>query len=316
MAHHHPLAPPRHERAVSDQVPFSHHVTRTIVATRSAEYVSVWRVDGRSFEGYPEEDKCRWIEELNNLLCGFPPGAGYWSHLVRRRVYEYPESEYPDAFSRAHDADYRRTFATTPPMINELYLTVVVRANVDPALRILSRLEKRTARDVLAWQKRAIEQLDDINRKLAGALKRYRAELLQIVERGPEKHLYSEPAEFFSLLLNGKAEPVPVLEARLYNYLPSSRPFFSAHGEQGELRGADWSRRFSMVELREYPASTKPGHLNKLLQLPIELVLSQSFGGLSKAAGQAPWPGKRNGWWTQRTIPCPRSRRSTPLWTT
>lgn len=287
MAHHHPLAPPRHERAVSDHVPFSHHVTRTIVATRSAEYVSVWRVDGRSFEGYPEEDKCRWIEELNNLLCGFPPGVGYWSHLVRRRVYEYPESEYPDAFSRAHDADYRRTFTTTPPMINELYLTVIVRANVDPALRILSRLEKRTARDVLAWQKRAIEQLDDINRKLAGALKRYRAELLQIVERGPEKHLYSEPAEFFSLLLNGKAEPVPVLEARLYNYLPSSRPFFSAHGEQGELRGADWSRRFSMVELREYPASTKPGHLNKLLQLPIELVLSQSFGGLSKAAGQA-----------------------------
>lgn len=160
---------------------------------------------------------------------------------------------YPDAFSRAHDAAYRRTFANTPPMINELYVTVSVRANVVPALRILSRLEKRTARDVLAWQKRAIEQLDDINRKLAGALKRYRAELLQIFEREPDKHLYSEPAKFFGLLLNGKAEPVPVLEARLYNYLPSSPPFFSAHGEQGELRGADWSRRFAMVELRECP---------------------------------------------------------------
>ncbi|KAG1244069.1 hypothetical protein G6F65_022015 [Rhizopus arrhizus] len=38
-----------------------------------------------------------------------------------------------------------------------------------------------------------------------------------------------------------------------------------------------------MVEIREYPDSTKPGHLNKLLELPVELVVSQSFGALSKA---------------------------------
>lgn len=305
----------RHERAVSDAIPFSHHVTPTIVASRRAEYVSVWRVDGRSFEGYPEEDKCRWIEELNNLVCGFPPGVGFWTHLVRRKVREYPQSEYPDAFSRAHDAAYRQGFDKAPPMINELYLTVIVRASIDPALRLFSRFEKRTAREVMAWQLRAIEQLDDINRKLDGALTRYRADLLQIVERADEKaqdkdddeddsdrtdghaatstgrtadkRLYSEPAEFFGLLLNGKLEPVPVLDARLYNTLPSARPFFSTHGEQGELRGVNWSRRFAMVELREYPASTKPGHLNKLLQLPIELVLSQSFGGMSKAEGSA-----------------------------
>ncbi len=280
-------APPRHEPAVSDYVPFSHHVTPSIVATRNWEYVSVWRLDGRSFEGYPETDKCRWIEELNNLIKGFPAGMGLWTHLVRRKVQEYPQSEYPDAFSRSHDAAYRATFDGKPPMINELYLTTISRASIDPALRLLSRFEKRTARDVMAWQERAIEQLDDINRKLKGALKRYRADQLQIVERGPDKHLYSEPAEFFGLLLNGKLEPVPVLDARLYNTLPSSRPFFSIHGEQGELRGVDWSRRFAMVELREYPDTTKPGHLNKLLQLPHEFVLSQSFGALSKADGLA-----------------------------
>ncbi|CUJ49773.1 VirB4 family type IV secretion/conjugal transfer ATPase [Achromobacter kerstersii] len=281
------VAPPRHEPAVSDYIPFSHHVTPTVIATRNWEYVSVWRVDGRSFEGYPEADKCRWIEELNNLVRGLPAGMGLWSHLVRRKVQEYPESEYPDAFSRNHDAAYRATFDGEPPMINELYLTVIARASIDPALRLLSRFEKRTARDVAAWQARAIEQLDDVNRKLGGALKRYRAELLQIVERGPDKRPYSEPVEFFGLLLNGKQEAVQVLDARLYNYLPSSRPFFSTHGELGELRGVDWSRQFSMVEIREYPNSTKPGHLNKLLELPVELVVSQSFGAFSKAEGLA-----------------------------
>lgn len=285
MKHSHEISLPRYERSVSDYVPYSHHVTRTVVATRTWEYVSVWRVDGRSFEGYPEEDKCRWVEELNNLFRGFPAGVGLWAHLVRRKVQEYPESEYPDAFSRNHDAAYRATFDGKPPMINELYLTTIARASVDPALRLLSRFEKRTARDVRVWQARAIEQLDDVNRKLASALKRYRADQLEIVERGPDKRLYSEPAEFFGLILNGRLDPVPVLGARLYNTLPSSRPFFATHGEQGELRGVDWSRKFAAVELREYPANTKPGHLNKLLQLPVEMVVSQSFGTLSQAEG-------------------------------
>ncbi|KAG1244694.1 hypothetical protein G6F68_015351 [Rhizopus microsporus] len=167
---------------------------------------------------------------------------GLWTHLIRRKVQEYPQSEYPDTFSQNHDAAYRATFDGKPPMINELYLTTIARASIDPALRLLSRFEKRTARDVMIWQERAIEQLDDVNRKLGGALKRYRAEQLQIVERGPNKRLFSEPAEFFGLLLNGKLEPVPVLDSRLYNYLPSSRPFFSTHGELGEVRGADWNR--------------------------------------------------------------------------
>lgn len=281
------IALPRSERSVSEYVPYSHHVTSSIVATRSWEYLAVWRVDGRSFEGYPEEDKCRWLEELNNLIRGLAAGVGLWTHLVRRKVQEYPQSEYPDAFSRSHDAAYRATFDGKPPMINELYLTTIVRASVDPALRLLSRFERRTARDVQVWQARAIEQLDDVNRKLAGALKRYRAEQLEIVERGPDKLLYSEPAEFLGLLLNGRLEPVPVLGARLCNTLPSSRPFFATHGEQGELRGVNWSRKFAAVELREYPASTKPGHLNKLLKLPVEMVVSQSFGTLSKAEGLA-----------------------------
>ncbi|KAG1254364.1 hypothetical protein G6F65_017070 [Rhizopus arrhizus] len=178
------VAPPRHEPAVSDYVPFSHHVTPTVIATRNWEYVSVWRVDGRTFEGYPEADKCRWVDELNNLFRGLPAGMGLWTHLIRRKVQEYPQSEYPDTFSQNHDAAYRATFDGKPPMINELYLTTIARASIDPALRLLSRFEKRTARDVMIWQERAIEQLDDVNRKLGGALKRYRAEQLQINSSG------------------------------------------------------------------------------------------------------------------------------------
>lgn len=289
-------APPAHEPGVSKYVPFSHHVTPTIVANRDWEYLSVWRIDGRTFQGYSDEEHCRWIEDLNNVFRGFHTGFGLWSHLIRRRVFEYPDSEYPDAFSRAHDAAYRQVFAGKPPMINEMYLTIIMRAQIDPTLRLLSNFEKRTARSALAWQNQAIEQLDDINRKLRGSLKRYSPELLSIVERdvtpagtpadAPRKTAnFSEPAEFFGFLLNGKMSPVPLASARIYNYLPTSRLFFAPHGELGEMRGPDWTRRFVMLELREYSSTTKPGHLNCLLNQPHEFVLSQSFGSMSKADG-------------------------------
>lgn len=280
-----PIRPPINEPAVSTHVPYSHPVTKEIISTRSFEYVSVWRIGGRTFEGYAESEKCRWVDELNNTIKGFPAGVGFWSHLIRRRVMEYPESEYPDEFSRQHDQNYRRTFEGTPPMINELYLTVICRLTIDPALKMLSRFEKRTMKEVTQWQAQAIEQLEDINRKLRAVLTRYDADLLGITERNGR--LFSEPAEFFGLLLNGKLEPVPVLDTHLYNYLPSSRPFFSIHGEQGELRGTDWSKRFTIVEVKDYPEFTKPGHLNALLKAPVEFILTQSFGVLTKAEGIA-----------------------------
>lgn len=302
---------PAHEPAVSHYVPFSHHVTDAIVATRDWEYLSVWRIDGRTFQGYSEEEHCLWLEEINNVLRGWPAGFGLWSHLVRRCVSEYPESDYPDAFSRAHDAAYRKAFAGKPPMINEMYLTILMRAQVDPALRLLSNFERRTASQALAWQTQAINNLEEINKTLAGTLKRYSPELLKIVERSvateekmgsdgiaiedsqqegvfntPKRvGLFSEPAEFFGFLLNGKMSPVPVTDARLYNYLPTSRQFFSTHGEQAEMRGPDWTRRYVMLEVREYCNNTKPGHLNDLLNQPYEFVLSQSFGSMPKAEG-------------------------------
>lgn len=282
---------PAHEPAVQRYVPFSHHVTETVIATRNWEYLSVWKVDGRTFQGYSEAEHTQWVEELNNVLRGLPPGFGLWSHFVRRRVFEYPDSEFPDNFSREHDAAYRKAFSGKPPMINEMYLTILVRAQIDPALRMLSNFERRTAREARAWQTQAIEQLDDINRKLAGTLKRYAPELLSIVQRensgdgAARVAHFSEPAEFFGYLLNGKLDPVPVTDARLYNILPVSRQFFSTHGEQAEMRGPDWSRRYVMLELREYGNSTRPGHLNSLLNQPYEFVLAQSFGSLSKADG-------------------------------
>lgn len=284
MSHPAELARPAWEPSVARHVPYSQHVTPTIISTKTFEYLSVWKLGGRTFEGFSKEDLASWRNELNNVLRGLPNGYGLYCHLIRREVSEYPQSQYPDWFSAQHDRAYRGLFEGKPPMVNELYLTVSVRMVVDSSMKLFSRLEKRTARDVARWQDHAIAQLNDINRKLDAGLKRYDAQLLGIVERDGKR--FSEAGEFLGFLLNGTWTPVPVLPSRLCDYLPRARPFFSSHGNQAELRSTSQSRRFAMIELREYPSENWPGHLNELLTLPFEFVLTHSFASMTKAEGR------------------------------
>lgn len=56
------------ETPVSLFLPYSHHITDTIISTKNAEYLSIWKIDGRSHQSASEEDIFQWTKELNNTL--------------------------------------------------------------------------------------------------------------------------------------------------------------------------------------------------------------------------------------------------------
>lgn len=51
------------ETPVGQFIPYSHHVTDTIISTKNAEYLSVWKIDGRSHQSASEADVFQWIRE-------------------------------------------------------------------------------------------------------------------------------------------------------------------------------------------------------------------------------------------------------------
>src|SRR3546814_1984222 len=120
------------------------------------------------------------------------------------------------------------------------------------------------------WQAKSIERLKGIIRALSAGLYRYDPQTLWIVVR--KGFAFSEAAEFLGFLLSGTHRPVPISRERLRDTLPNARPIFGRHGELGELRTVASSRIFGMMELRDYPEATKPGHLDRLLGLPHEFV--------------------------------------------
>ena len=273
------------ETPVGQYVPYSHHVTPHIIATKHAEYLSPWRIGGRSHQCASEEDIFGWVRELNNVWRGIATAhVSFWTHVVRRRVKEFPESRFDNGFCRQLDERYRQLFTGYSLMVNELYLTPVFRPAADRVLSYFARRERETPEQRRARQVASIKALTDLNRTLEAALRRYDAEQLGTYER--DGHLYSSALEFLAMLVNGEALPMPVCRERFADYMVLNRPFFSAWGEIGALRTPTQSRLFGMLEIAEYDNRTEPGQLNGLLELPFELLLTQSFSTLSRHAAK------------------------------
>lgn len=269
------------ETPVADFIPYSHHVTESIVVTRNMDYLCVFRFRGRTFETESTHEHKQWVMQLNMVLAGFrAEPLAYWTHIVRHHADITHDGTFRDEWCRDYDAAYQEQWRTDPPLINDLYLTVLLRPDVDPALSKLARFEKRSKEDIQNWQESAIAKIENIQRVIRSSMKEYIPELLTCYVK--DEVLFSEVQNFFDLLVNGRSRPAPVSERYMYDALPRSRPRFGRWGEVGMLRDLQWTKQFGAVELFRFPSRIKPKHIDSLLQLPFEFVLAQSFTTLFK----------------------------------
>lgn len=273
------------ERPVSYYVPYSHHVTDEIIASNNHEYVAVIKISGRSAMAASLQDQFEWVEALHNVLRGLPLGKlGLYTHIVGRKVREYPNSEFSQVFAQQFDDAYRATFDKRSLKINEIFLSISIHPVEDALLGAVASLEKADAARLQAWQAESIEDLNGAIRATMAGLHHYDAEVLKIVDRGG--YAFSEPGEFFGFLLSGKWQPVPVTDGYLWDSLPTARPIFARYGELGELRTVDTTRKFGMLELFRKPGQVRPGHLDPILSSSNEFVITQSWGSFTNAAAK------------------------------
>jgi type IV secretion system protein VirB4 len=274
------------EVGMSEFIPYSHHVTPHIVATSSADYLTTWKLSGRSHECADIHDVFQWVRDLNNFVRGVGTAdISFWMHIHRRRVVEYPDSEFENVFCKTLDDKYRASFSDYNLMVNDLYLTVVYRQASDDLMSYFARREKLNAAQKTDRQNEAIKTLDDINRTVHSHLARhYGGELLGVYEH--EGHAFSSALEWLGFLVNGEHARVPVARGRIGDYLASNRPIFSRWGEIGEQRRIDKTVSFGMLEIRDFDSNTEPGQLNVLLESNYEFVLTQSFSCLSLHAAR------------------------------
>lgn len=282
----------RREPPVAANIPYSVHLTPTIIQTDNREYITVLRLSGASFESADDEQLNNWSKRLNRLLLSIASqNVSLWQHIVRRPENTYPDGEFAPGFAADLNAKYAQRMSGERLMVNELFLSVIYRPQPSHIGKALLKLVSTGDKDALAREREeSIEALGKIVAELESSLNRYDVERLSIYRHNGI--LCSEPAAFFGFLVNGEWQHTALAQAPLASLIPSTRPFFGS--EAIEIRGATDTTYAAVLGINAYPADTKSTMLDHLLSAPYAFVLAQSFSFLQQDASRGMLKRSRN----------------------
>ena len=272
------------EVGLADYVPFSAHVTPSIIKNRDGCYLATWRLEGIPFETTDTQELNIRHEAFNQLIRGLPLGTALWSHRIRRRQEDRLSTNYSEAFARETAERYYDSFAGYRMMANEFYLTVVYRPElqrVAPSSGLGRILGARPIRKLEAIERDELEALKvfrEIVHQIEAGMKPYNMARLEGYEQNGQQ--YSELLSFLGYLLNGVWQRVPMRREAIASYLPVNRLFCAE--EHLEIRTPDQVRYAGVLDLQDYPEYTMPGSLDDLMREPYEFIETQSFTILSR----------------------------------
>lgn len=260
-------------------IPYEYHWDRETILTNKKEFVQILKLEGFSFETADDEDVDMKKLVRNSLLKSMADGTfAVWFHTLRRRQSAYPGGKQPPGFAAYVDKLWHEKHSNKDSYINEIYITVVRRADTKGAAKVHHYLKKASE----AGNKTAqVDAMRDAHKELAEAvarlgatLKDYGAKLLSTYEN--EHGVFSEPMEFLAMIINcGFTQPMRLTATNMAHYLPLYRLYFGSRAI--EVSGAPRKRFAGLVSIKEYSPATAAGLLDGFLQLPFEFLISQSF---------------------------------------
>lgn len=245
----------------------------------------VWHLGGLPFVGREEWELEHKHNTFNRLLQTLRApdyvNVAFWVHDIRRRRKIDTHNQFAESFNQKLSDDYFTALSSTKLMQNELYLTMLYRPVVDGKRFI----EKSANIKVLEQeQKQAISKIGELATNVEAVLKDYAPYRLGMYEAA-NGQVFSEALELYGYLLNRIDEPVPVLSAPVYDYLPVSRHLFSNKTGDFVIRTPTGINHFgAMLNVKEYSDGTYPGILNGLKYLDFEYVIAHSFSPMGRQA--------------------------------
>ncbi|MDE2293926.1 MAG: VirB4 family type IV secretion/conjugal transfer ATPase [Gammaproteobacteria bacterium] len=282
------------EPIASRHVPYTAHLSETVVRTRQGHYVQAFRLAGAPFECADDAALDAWHERLNSLWRNLAsPQLALWTHLVRRtadagddvRGSSRPRSiATPPSFADTLGHRYERRLEASGLLHNELFVAVIYRPPGAAQTGALRRLVTRERDRESALDRRdALEVCAKVAGDLKASLARYDPVPLGAYRDGGS--WFSSLLEYFATLVNGRWQRVPLPRGPIADAVTDTRLLFGH--EAIEYRGATETRVAAMIGIKEYPTPCFVGMFDKLLAVPFPLVATQSFTFLSKATAQA-----------------------------
>lgn len=276
------------EFSTSNFIPFEFYWNKNTLVTKKEELVQVIKISGFSFETADDEDLDIKKDLRNNLFKGLASGGVLlYFHIIRRRhsiigekglFGNSKENPNPKTFTEYVDNQWREKHKEHEAFINELYITIVKRPDKAGAAFFeyaIKKFQQKT--DHANWEagmRDRCDELDEISGRIMATFSEYGPKLLGI-SKTPEGYK-SEILEFLGKIVNcgHSAEYLPFV-GDISKNLPNVRLYFGS--KSIEVKAPTKNYYAGIVGIKEYGPNTSAGMLDNFLQMPFELIISQSF---------------------------------------
>ncbi|MBM5782118.1 MAG: VirB4 family type IV secretion/conjugal transfer ATPase [Pelagibacterales bacterium] len=274
----------KYEMSASHFIPYRCHFNSDTILTYEEELIRVIKIKGFSFETADDTDIDLKKNARNNILKGMASGNfSLYFHTIRRKEKSFPDGDMPDPFSDRLNHEWAAKHSDDKTFVNEHYLTLI-RGSDKSGAAVIEHLAKKIQHKAnrSSWEsymREAMEELDEMTERIVNGFSNYGARVLGIVEN--DGIVTSEILEFLSRLVNcGHAQSVAPPLGEISKHLPISRVYFGpksieAHHPYG-------TKYAGLVSIKEYRPYTHAGIFDGFMQLPFELVISQSFSFVNR----------------------------------
>ena len=131
----------KREKELALFIPYSNHVTESIIKTHEGDYVITLRLQGAAHESANIQDLNVWQEQINGFLRNISsPHIALWSHIVRRKFDRYPAGDFKVKFANELNEKYKASVMANNLFINELYLSIIYRPEANKISSFLSKI--------------------------------------------------------------------------------------------------------------------------------------------------------------------------------
>ena len=268
------------ERSGEIYLPYVGHIAKNVVLLRDGSVLAMGHVRGVPFELEVPAMRNARARAMNTVLRNIADdNVTISTYLVRHSdIPELPGTQFRSPFAEKLAHDYYDRVLSGRLFRNDYFVSIVItpRNALGKAGSKLMRIGKGDARSA---SDAMLRQLEDVWQIYSSALDAYGVRRLGLREKNDV--VFTEIGEALRLIMTCRWMPVPVVSGSLGASLYTDRVTCGRRGL--EIRTPDRSYVGGIFSFREYPAKTRPGMLNALLSVEFPLVVSQSFGFLTRS---------------------------------
>tara|TARA_Y100000782_G_C10184026_1_gene265429 strand:+ start:1135 stop:3540 length:2406 start_codon:yes stop_codon:yes gene_type:complete len=273
------------EVACAVNIPYQTHITDDTILTDDGDLIRIYRFSGTPVKTADDDDVNAWFKTRHNMLASVKSSkVAIWSHVVKKKAV-FNNKTLPSNIAGTIISEYETNVLNEDMFTTEFYFTVVYRPS-KTGLKLLDfirssiRKGKQNSESLKIKLKKEIVDFNRVCTEMVGRLSIYEPIPLKTYQKN--QITYSECLSFLSYLVEGKHREIPLFPSKIKNFLVRERINFKRGiGSVQNIKGDETF--FTTLGIREHINNTHACMLDAVLELPFEMIVSQSFCFMSRA---------------------------------